>query len=302
MKTNYFFKSLLLSILSASVSAQVLDDQIKGFTEPWRSIDIAAPEMGTLSSILVEEGQRVESNMILARMHEEVLEASLAMANESQQAAGKLNSARAECRMQQERHEKLLGLFIRRHASQTELDRAKAQLEVATAQVEAVEDEMRIKALEINRIEAQLEQRRLRSPIDGVVTRIFKDEGEFVSANDPIVANVAQLDPLLVIFPVPQEHLSNLAVGQTIPLTIGPDNDRVDGVVEFISPTADAQSGTSRVKIRIDNSNMNWQSGVACHLNRQTFVTNTKSPNTKSPKKPDLNTQNVSSPIIQRSN
>ena len=267
MKSTALLLTVSTLFISTIVSAQPHQpsDDVKGFTEPYRSIEIAAPEMGTLSKISVEEGQAVNSGSILANLNEDVLAASLAMATESKESKGKLNSAMAELQMQTEKLKKINGLFERRHASQAELDRAKSQWEVAKAQVQAVQDDLRIKAFEIKRIQAQIEQKRLRTPINGIVTRVFKDEGEFVSANDPVVATVVQLDPLLVVFSVPQESASQLNAGQTLPLKIE-NSKTVNGVVEFVSPTADAQSGTCRVKIKIDNPDHTLSSGLACYL------------------------------------
>lgn len=248
-------------LTSANLYAQ---DDIKAFTEPYRSVEIAAAEMGTLANVAVEEGHEISAGDLLANLNEEVLSASLEVAKNLSQAGGELKSAEAELRMQQGRFEKIVGLKERRHASQTEVDRAKAQLEVAEAKLESVQDDLRAKKLDIKRIEAQLEQRRLRSPIDGVVTSIFKEEGEFVSPNDPRVMKVVQLNPLRAIFSVPQDQALRLTVKETVSLTLG-DSD-VSGVVEFVSPTADAQSGTCRVKVRIENPDHLLASGLPCYL------------------------------------
>lgn len=257
---------LLLVTLHASASAQIFSDQIKGFTEPWRSIELAAPEMGTLSSIKVQEGEQVRAGETVAQLDDRVLQASLEMARKSHESTGKLNSAKAELRMHQTRHQKLQGLFQRRHASQTEIDRSQSQLEISAAQVEAVIDELNIKRLEMDRIKAQIEQRRLQSPIDGIATRVFKDEGEFVSANDPIVVKVVQLDPLRVTFSVPQKKARGLSAGSTIDVLMDDDQQRTTGTIEFVSPTADAQSGTARVKVRVENPEQQWVAGIACFL------------------------------------
>lgn len=257
--------ALALTGLPMQSVAQISAGRVKGFTEPFRSIDVAAAEAGILAGVQVVEGDRVGSGDVLAFLSQDVLKASLAMAVEGENAPGKLNSVEAERDMQRERLEKIRGLFQRRHASQVEIDRAVSQLEVAEAQVQAVRDELRIKSLEIRRIEAQLEQRRMRSPIDGIVTRVFKEPGEFVSANDPVVATVVQLDPLLVVFSVPDSQALTMSVGQSVPLLIGIDEE-VMATVDFISPTIEAQSGTRRVKILIENSDLRLPSGQTCYL------------------------------------
>jgi RND family efflux transporter MFP subunit len=263
---NAILRILAVAVVFAPAMGLAQSNRIKGFTEPYHSIDVAAAETGTLAQISVSEGDQIASGDVLANLNEDVLTASLAMANEGSEAKGKLNSALAELKMQTEKFEKLQGLFNRQHASQTELDRAKTQLEVARAQVETVKDDLRIKTHEVRRIQAQLEQRRLRSPIDGIVTRVFKETGEFVSANDPVVATVVQLNPLLVVFSVPLETAGRIEDGQTVDLQIAGVSETTSGVVEFVSPTADAQSGTCRVKVRIANPELDLVSGLACYL------------------------------------
>lgn len=256
--------AIAVIVVITACCTNVFGQDVKAFTEPYRSIEIAAPETGILSQVIVKEGDQIKAGGLLANLNEEVLAASLAVAKETTESGGAIKSARAELQMQQERFGKLQGLFDRRHASQIELDRARSQLEIAEAKVESVEDDLRVKKLEMRRIEAQLEQRRLRTPIDGVVTEIFKDEGEFVSPADPKVMTVVQLNPLRVIFSVPQEEISRLQVDDTVSVEI--NGEEVDGIVEFVSPTADAQSGTSRVKIQIDNEDLSLASGQACYL------------------------------------
>ena len=249
-----------------SQSVSIDRSGISGFTEPYRSIEVAANEMGTISKVEVVEGQRIEAGAILARLNDQVHAAAVGMAKEKLESKGRLHSAQAELDMQQARYLKLVGLFQRQNASQIEVDRAQAQLNVAKASVESVEDDFRITSFEYKRAVAQLEMRRLRSPIAGVVTRVHKDSGEFVSASDPVVVSVVQLNPLKVTFSVPQSKTARLSAGLDVDLEMGNDRSSAAGVVEFVSPTTDAQSGTRRVTIRIDNSDQLWQSGDVCVL------------------------------------
>ena len=264
MKTKLISNLLAAVAITTCCATALSQEYVKAFTEPYRSIDIAASETGILSELLVKEGDRIEAGGLLAKLNDEVLAASLAIGKETTESEGASNSALAELKMQQDRFNKLTGLFSRQHASQIELDRARSQLDIATAKVESVQDDLRIKKFEMKRIEAQLEQRKLRTPITGVVTEIFKDEGEFVSPADPTVMKVVQLNPLRVIFSVPQEEVSRLKVDDAVPLDIG--GTEVTGRVEFVSPTADAQSGTCRVKIQIQNDDLSLASGQACYL------------------------------------
>ncbi len=240
--------------------------EIDGFAEPYREIDVAAAELGKLASVEVSEGDTVVAGQILASLDDEVLRASLEIARSNVESQGQLNAARAELNLLETRLNKLAGLLDRHHASPVEVERTRMQMEVAKAQVQAVEEQLQTKAMECRRIEAQLEQRRVRSPISGIVTKVLRDAGEFVSGNEPTVARVVQLDPLLVVFSVPKELASMIHKDDTMKVEFPLCDETVNGVVEFVSPTADAQSGTTRVKIRVPNSDHKLLSGDACRL------------------------------------
>ncbi len=256
----------LAAVMLTSVIRPGLAAEVDGFSEPYRDIDVAATEMGRIVSLKIREGDRVVAGNVIARLDDDVTKATLDIAKAGMESCGRLEAAVAELRMHQESLEKLKELLQRSHATQREVDRARAQTEMAEARVKAAREELRLKMLEYQRTQTQLEQRRVLSPIDGVVTQLFKDEGEFVSPNDPVVVKVVQLDPMLVVFSVPLEKAGELNAEKSVRVRIDVANRTVQGVVEFVSPTADAQSGTTRVRVRIPNPGEAIPSGVTCHL------------------------------------
>ena len=241
-------------------------DVIESFAEPYRDVDVAAPEMGVLASIQAKEGQRVRQGDALAQLEDEVLRASLEIARQTMESDGRLESAKAELEFQEQWLQKLRELQQRDHASVREVERVLSQRNVAAARMKSVLEEIEVRRLEYRRIEVQLKQRRITSPLDGVVTRIYKDQGEFVSPSDPVVLKVVQLDPLLVVFPAPLTAASQLKPDQEVRVQIDGVPDTVRGLVEFISPTPDAQSRTTSVRVRLPNPNEQLPCGAACKL------------------------------------
>ena len=71
---------------------------------------------------------------------------------------------------------------------------------------------------------------------------------------------------------MPREDAGKFAAGQQVEVAVGDDREIAPGLVEFVSPTVDAQSGTCRVKVRIDNPRLKWLSGVECRLNPSRMV------------------------------
>ena len=239
--------------------------EIQGFTEPYKDIDVAAAEAGVIEAIDVKEGDRVKADQILVRMDSAVLEVTLKIARSVKQARGQLESATEELALQTKMFSKLEGLLERHHASSQEIERALTQRRIAQARLKAVREDLVIKTLEYERAVAQLERRRLRSPIDGIVTRIMKDRGESVLLSDPVLVKVVQLDPLLVIFLVPAEQARTLANDKSVDIRIT-DSQTAKGQIEFVSPTADPQSGLTRVRVRVPNPDERLPCGATCYL------------------------------------
>lgn len=234
---------------------------IEAFTEPYRDIAVAAPEMGTLAELKVSEGDIVKQGDLLAVMDDDVLQASLAVARRTMSAEGMLKSAQADLNMKKVELEKLTQLRERNHASQQELSRIETELLVAEARLLSVQEDLAVKRLEFDRIEAQVAQRKILAPIDGTISELFREKGEFVSPSDPAIARIVQLDPLLVVFSLPLGQRKEVMKDQRVTLKIGEDERVQEGVVEYVSPTSDPSNSSVRVKVRIPNSEGHFQSG-----------------------------------------
>lgn len=256
-----------VAVVVIAGAAQVHAAGVEGFTEPFQSIDVAAAEPGLIVSVVVEEGDRVSKGQILANLDQEVLKASLAVARAGMEAKGQLQSAKAELRLKKVRLVRLTDLRKRDHASQEEVDRAQTEMEVSEARVQAAEEALLIKEKEFDKIMAQLDRRLIRSPIDGVVTHMFKDEGEFVAPTDPVVMTVVQLDPLLATFSVSDRMARRLTSGDSVTLKFEDGTSSGSGTVIFVSPVTDAQSSTVRVKVRLPNADGKYRSGQKVTLN-----------------------------------
>jgi RND family efflux transporter MFP subunit len=266
-KINYLFIFFLISLNAIAQS-------FEGFTEPDLEIKIAAPENGVLATMQVKEGQKVEKNQALATLDNRVLEASLIIAKAKQSLSGKINSASATQRLHQSRLERLKPLLEQGAAQQTEIDQTRAELEVAKANVQTAKEEQHINSLEVKQIEAQIERRILRSPIEGIVTEIHKKMGESVTggttANDQHVLTLVRVNPLIVTIHVPTAVAMNISIDQKAQIQF-PDYsvEPASGQVFFVSPITNAGSDTVKIKIRLINQDIKLRSGMKCVVNLQ---------------------------------
>jgi RND family efflux transporter MFP subunit len=259
---------------AASEQEPVESNLIEGFTEPYADINMAAGEMGTLAHVAVKDGDVVRVGQLLANLDDAVLRASLEVARAGMNAEGELRSATTQLELRKVELQKLTSLFERNHASRQELDRIAGEVRIAEARIQSVQEDLAVRRLEFARIEAQLQQRQIRSTIDGVVVEVLHDHGEFVSPSDPVVARVVQLDPLLVVFSVPAARRTEVNQGETVAMDVGTTSGSVTGVVEYVSPTADASSGTFRIKVRLPNPNGIWHGGERSVLRLDSYGPN----------------------------
>jgi RND family efflux transporter MFP subunit len=257
-----FATCILLTVCTGTAEAST----IESFTEPYRRIDIAPAEPGIIATIDVREGDSVKPGQQLASLDCDALRISLEIAKTSRDARGRRQAAVAERDLRQVRLAKLEELRPRGHASGEEVERARADLEVAQSNLLAIEEQRRVDELECAKAEALIERRIMRSPIDGVVTRVFRDQREFVTGSNPTVMTVVQLNPLRATFSVPTALAAKLQAGQEVRLLFPDAEKQVQAKVELISPVTEAESGTVRVKVLLDNSQNRFRCGVRCEL------------------------------------
>jgi RND family efflux transporter MFP subunit len=286
---------MIVAVLAMSVHSLRAND-VDGFTEPYRTINVAAAEQGVITSLLVKEGDTVHKGQLLATLDSDVWEAAKEIAKAGQDSMGRIKSATAALELKKERLEKIEELQAEGHAHPEEVMRAKTDLEIAEAELLAAREDQIIKSLEYARIQTQLERRKIVSPIDGVVTKIHKEVSEYVAATDPAVLTVVQCSRLKIIFPVPAPDAAYITVGQKIPVNFPGGMENAEGIVEVVNPVTDPESGTVRVKVVLDNAKGHYRSGMGCFLKMDTLsqrsLTNVMEK--KTPTLPDKKTEKQS--------
>lgn len=235
--------SFLLCALSVS---SVFGDEIVGYLEPGRSIKISSAEPGIVQQVYVKEGQFVKKGDILVRLDTRVLEQEVKIANEEKE-------------MLARRLEKLRRLITKKFASEDELNRA--------------ESDLKVRELQAQRTEAQIERLTLRSPMDGVITELRFDEAESVPGANSHVATVVQLDPMRVQFTMPIAEASQLKSGQEVDLLFPDSGQKRTGKVDFISPVSTAVVNTVRVKVIVPEPGQDLPAGSKCTIVRTSSPT-----------------------------
>ena len=234
-----FASRFVIAFVASILPALAEDSSILGYTEPIKTITISSGEPGVIAEMLVEEGARVKKAQILARLDTAALQADL-------------DIAKAEAKLQASRLRRLEDLSSANRSTPEELERARTDLTIKDAQR--------------RKIEAQIETRTMRSPVDGIVIEIKRNPSEAVSAANPHVLTVVQVDKLIVNLFLPPDRAATLLPGATVKLQLLDERAAAPARVEFVSPVTDSASGTVRVKFVIENAEGTHRSGGRCTL------------------------------------
>lgn len=261
------WQSISLIALFTLAANPARSEEIEAFTEPYKRVAVPAPEIGVISQILVNEGDEISQHQVLAKLDDAVLQMSLKVAQSAKDAKGALLSAETEMAIRERQLISYRELHDQGNATRREFDRAEADYQQSAARRQSVLEELDVRRLEYERVKTQINQRVIESPITGYVVAIDKEVGEFVSPTDPVIMHVVHLETLKSVFSVPLAAANDLRIGQIVRLSLGYQEAKCDGVIEFVSPVADAESGSVRVKIRIPNRDGKLQSGVVCRWN-----------------------------------
>ncbi|MCS7467586.1 efflux RND transporter periplasmic adaptor subunit [Stieleria sp. ICT_E10.1] len=241
-------------------------DSFSGFTEPFREIKLCVAESGSVDTVLIHRGMTVDARQLLMTLDCDVLQANRNVAAAKAESTSRIDALTIESDLKQQRYEKLQQLLDDGAGSVEEVRRAKADASVAMLEVEAARQEMRLRKLELREIEARIEQRRVYSPISGVITDVTKQPGEYVSQQEPHVATVVQLDRLRVTLFVPTSVAGWLDSMTEVDLWLTESDQRCVGRIDYVGVVTEADSGRVRVDLLIDNPNRHYRSGVRCQL------------------------------------
>jgi len=265
-----------LALAMGAPSGAAEDSSVLGYLEPYRSIEMSASEEGVIGEIHAAEGQSVEEGEALLSLDNRVLEAQLEIAKVKAASTASVKVAEADLEVAAERYEKLSQLKRSGTAHSSEVARAEADKKKAEGQLSIAKEEKKIAEFRVEEIQAQIERRILRSPIDGVVLEINGEVAESArpaSRGDrerPLV-KVARIDRLELVVHVPAAHAGELKEGRRMPvrvlrqgsLTGDRDDSAIDteGIIEFVSPAIDPSSETVRTRLVVDNEDGRLRSG-----------------------------------------
>ena len=98
----------------------------------------------------------------------------------------------------------------------------------------------------------------VKAPISGIVTQIYKQEGEkFDAMMDPFLVRIINSDKFKAKANISDKDITKIEIGQQAIITLDNDEEKISGLISYISPEADVLSGKFLLEINIDNKSVN---------------------------------------------
>lgn len=134
----------------------------------------------------------------------------------------------------------------------------------AQIQVEAAFTALQSAKADLKRLELDLENTAVKSPIDGYIDKINANEGDFVNAGQKI-ADVVNFDQILVVLYVSENEVNKIELGSTAQINLL-DGKELAGEVSFISKIAEPKTGSYRVEAKVTNNKMISLQGLTANV------------------------------------
>ncbi len=250
-----------IPIESAVVTAEDFDVTVQavGTLKADQLVDLKPKRAGRIRELHLVEGSPVEAGTILIRLDDDALRAQLDLARAS------LTAAQVLARNARQQYDRIDALLRKDVASQQQYDDARAELDRTTAALGVAEANVAF-------ADAQLADMIVRAPFPGVLGQRRVDLGAFVKEGEALAALVDS-DPVELVFAVPERHLGQIRLEQSVDITVVSYGDRVfPGTVTFIDPLVDPVNRTVAVKAVIQNPDLILRPGqfatATLHLDR----------------------------------
>ncbi len=266
MKGLVFFTALLVATAVGADDRPLTVRAMEAFTEPFKVIELAAPESGRVASIHTQRGSHVKAGQLLVELDSQVQQAALKVAEQKASTTSRVEALKVEYKRKQRRYETLKELSQDGGGTAEELLDAEAETQIAQLNVKAAEEEIEQYKLEQKELEAQIEQRRVYSKIAGIVTEVPREVGEYVSSAEPHVITVVDLSRLRVTFFITTEKAVTLASGEHVAINLLGQSRIVEAEIEYVGPITQADSGRVRLDVVIDNARGELRSGQRCSM------------------------------------
>lgn len=187
-----------------------------GYVQPELDVQISARISSEIRQILVKEGDHVKKGQLLVQLDRMRYVALV------EQAESGVQSSQASLKKAQADYARTKELFDKNLTTQADLDAAEANMQLAQSQLQQRQASLR-------QAQDDLDKTSLLAPINGTVTKLFKEEGEIA------VGSQFQADPIMTVSDLSQMEI--LAEVDENDVVLVSENDKTKIEIDAIPDT-----------------------------------------------------------------
>jgi len=234
--------------------------------EPQQTVKLSSPVSGVIDRLDVDRGDIIRSGQIVGKLEDSVENSTLALAKAKASNGYTIAALETKLVFQRRKFERLSKLSDNMFSSVTALEDAESDYLVTEQQLSEAKLNREVAQLDVLRSQDLVNQRTLRSPIDGVVVERLLVPGEYRNEQSPVMT-LAQINPLRVEVFVPTAYYGQIRVGENA--TIYPEQPiggTYTATVTVVDRVHDAASGTFGVRLALPNPDLVLPAGIRCDV------------------------------------
>lgn len=218
----------LVNIVTLVLKPTTISDRINlpGSIEPWTRLNLMAKVGGSITEVVVKEGDLLQKGDIIALIDSRDYRIALDRAK----AAYKLAKANFD------RDTKVYAKGV-----------------IPTAELEANETNMQTAKADMDNAELLLSRCTIKAPMSGVVSKLDAEIGLLLSIGDPI-AVILKMDKVKAVIGIPESDITAVRSLEVVDITIKALDDLVlTGTKFFLAPTPESAARSYRLELALDN-------------------------------------------------
>jgi RND family efflux transporter MFP subunit len=251
--------ALARAVPGGGAGGSVLD--ATGYVTARREATVSAQITGTLTQVLIEEGDHVKEGQVLGTLDDTAQRAALAQAQAQLHTAQSLLAQYQVQLAQSVRdYNRAEDLVQRNLVSAQAVEQARAQVDGQTAQVEGQRKQIDLATANLRSAQVQLDYCTVRAPFTGVVIAKAAQVGEIISPfsagggfTRTGIGTIVDMDSLEIEVDVNEAYINRVQPGQPVQSVLNAYPDwQIPSHVIAIIPTADRSKATVKVRIGLD--------------------------------------------------
>jgi RND family efflux transporter MFP subunit len=224
-----------------------------GVIEPINNTEVATSEVGIVREIYVKLGDFIEAGTPIGRLDHEQQNVQLREAELEAAAIGTVETARREVEFNTRRVEETSKMVAAGKGSPRELERYQLELNIALAKLRSQEEAKEISKARLDKARLLFRERTVQSPHAGTVVEIYRDVGEYIAGNAPMLVRLIDTTKLRARFLLSSDAAERFRKMKSVDVRLA-GHQVVQAKIEFIAPFENAEGHVIEMTVLIDNA------------------------------------------------